>query len=201
MNIVICVDCLTNGGAQRVAAMWTKGFIQKGHHVSLIISNIRVPITYDIPSEVPIYNIDFKINNGYFRHIIKILFQHLKLKRILESIKPDLVISVHPSWGPLIFRAKGNLQFKVVGTDHNSYERPYNEPMSKRTKWLKFDFSKRFNAVTVLTQADKNVIGNKLNNVFVLPNPLALTRLNKLPPKKKNNSFSRQIRFLERQRI
>lgn len=185
MKIVICVDCLTNGGAERVAAMWVNGFKQRGDEVSVIVSNIRLPVTYTIPSDVPIFNIDYKIKNGYVRHLMKIIFQVRKMRKIFQAIRPDLVIAVIPSWGPLIYKAKGDMDFKVVGTDHSSYERPSNAPMTKKTKWLKFKFNKRFDAVTVLTQADKDVIGDRLSNVFVLPNPLAFKPVDDINEKKK----------------
>ena len=185
MKIALCVDTLSNGGAQRVAALWVNGFKQRGHEVSVIISNSRVKTTYPIPSDVPIYSVDFKINNGYIRHFIKKLFLTKKLRKYFKTIQPDLVIAVIPSWGPLIYKAKGNLTFKVVGTDHNSYEWPEYYPMPKRMEWLKYEFNKKFDAVTVLTQTDKDFIGNRLKNVFVLPNPLAFEPIKEIPKKEK----------------
>ena len=185
MKIAICVDCLSNGGAQRVAAIWVNGFKQRGHEVTVIISNSRVKATYPIPPDVPVHSVDYKISNGYIRHLMKMLFQSKKLKKFFQSIQPDLVIAVIPSWGPKIFKAKSNLNFKVVGTDHNSYEWPDYYPMRPKMEWLKFEFNKRFDAVTVLTQTDKDFIGNRLKNVFVLPNPLAFEPIKEIPQKEK----------------
>lgn len=173
MKIIICVDRLTGGGAQRVAALWIQGFLNEGHDVSVVLSNLRTPITYPIPNQIPIYNIDFNIPNGYIRHLCKMLCQTRKLRKIFQEIQPDLVIAVGIKWGPLIYKAKRDMCFKVIGTDHNSYERPPIEPMPPKLRKLKFEFNKKFDAVTVLTQADKDYIGNRLNNVYVLPNPLA----------------------------
>lgn len=184
MKIIICVDRLTGGGAQRVASLWVQGFVKDGHDVSVVLSNIREPITYSIPSNVHIFNIDFNIKNGYIRHICKMMFQARKLKKIFQEVCPDVVIAVMPSWGPLIYKAKAQNKFIVIGTDHNSYERPQSAPMSKKMEWQKFAFNKNFDAVTVLTQADKNIIGNRIKNVFVLPNPLALMPVKEIPHKK-----------------
>lgn len=108
-----------------------------------------------------------------------------KMKKILHAIKPDVVIAVLPSWGPLIYGAKGNLNFKVIGTDHNAYELPEGVRMSDAQMFYKFEFNKRFDAVTVLTEADKKVVQGKLKNVSVLPNPLTFTPIDKVPSKKK----------------
>ena len=182
MKILICVDRLTGGGAQRVAALWVQGFINEGHDVSVVISNVRTPITYPIPMEVPIYNVDFNIKNGYVRHLCKIFFQKRKLKKIFQKVQPDIVIATGITWGPLIEKAKGNLEFDVISTDHDSYERPdCAVPISERIQKLRFQFNKRFRAVTVLTQADKDYIGDRLDNVYVLPNPLAFTPVKESP--------------------
>jgi glycosyltransferase involved in cell wall biosynthesis len=173
MKITICVDRLTGGGAQRVASLWIQGFVNEGHDVSVVLSNVRQTVTYHIPEKVPIFNVDFNIRNGLVRHLCKVFFQTFKLKKIFKTIQPDLVIAVGIKWGPLIYRAKGDMCFKVIGTDHGSYERPPIAPMPPKVKQLKFEFNKKFDAVTVLTQADKDYIGDRLKNVYVLPNPLA----------------------------
>lgn len=185
MKILICVDRLTGGGAQRVAALWINGWCKQGHDVSVVLSNIRTPITYAVPDSVSFYNIDFNIRNGYLRHLLKKLFSQSRLSRIFEKVKPDVVVAVMPHWGPMILKAKGNLNFKVIGTDHNSYERPSCAPLSKYQKFLKFELNKKFDHVTVLTKADMDYIGNSLENVSHLPNPLAFELAESIPPKKK----------------
>ena len=185
MKIIVCVDRLTGGGAQRVAAMWVTGWCARGHEVSIVVSNSRTPITYTIPEGVKIHSIDVPISNGYIRHFAKLLTSKRKLEKIFNKETPDLVVSIAPTWGPLIYKAKGNMSFVVIGTDHNSFERPASAPMPNKTHWLKFEFSKKFDHYTVLTEADKKVIGDKLNNVSVLPNPLAFTPVVDVPSKKR----------------
>lgn len=187
MKIAICVHNLIGGGAERVAALWATGFCKQGHEVSIILNDLKSPRsyytpnsdlvtseTYFVPKEADIYNIAAPYRNRFSNYIWKNTRQPQVLKKLLKEIKPDVVIAVLlQPWGPLIYKAKGNLGFKVIGTDHNSYEYPPIEPMPKRLKWLKFEFGKRFDIVTVLTQADKDFIGDERTNIRVLPNPLA----------------------------
>ena len=49
----------------------------------------------------------------------------------------------------------------------------------------KFYLNKYVDAVTVLTNADKQYIGNRLSNVHVLPNPLTFEPVNSIPIKEK----------------
>ena len=187
MKIVICVSKLMGGGAERVAALWATGFCKQGHEVSVILNDLKsprsyympnnnlvTPNSYFVPKEAKIYNIAAPYRNRFANYVWKNTRQTQVLKKLLKVIQPDVVIAVLlQPWGPLIYKAKGNLGFKVIGTDHNSYEYPPIEPMPKRLKWLKFEFGKRFDVVTVLTQADKDYIGNERTNIRVLPNPLA----------------------------
>ena len=74
---------------------------------------------------------------------------------------------------------------RVINTEHNSFERPIYAPMPRKIWRAKFIENKRYSAVTVLTEADSRCIGNRLNNVFVLPNPLTYSPLTDIPPKEK----------------
>lgn len=185
MKIIICVGKLTGGGAERVAAMWAAGFSLRGHDVSIVTSGKRAPITYSVPEDTPIFDIDCrKLSNRFFNFIYRNIVKTIKLHRIFTRICPDIVIAVLPAWGPLIYQAKWNLNFKVIGTDHNSYERPACAPLSKKDHWFKFVFNKHFDYVTVLTEADAKVIGNRLRKYAVLPNPLAFEPVTEIPEKK-----------------
>ena len=58
MKILIMVHNLTGGGAERVAALWATGFINKGHQVGVVLNcKEGTRITYSIPKEVKMYNV------------------------------------------------------------------------------------------------------------------------------------------------
>lgn len=185
MRIAICVNKLTGGGAERVASLWAKGFCQRGDDVCVIFTDKKAPITYKVPEEVKIYNIDVSVCNRVLSYIIRKIYQPRKLYKVFEEFSPDIVIAVLPSWGPIIFKARRNLKFKVIGTDHNSYERPADAPMPEWQWKNKFELNKKFDYVTVLTQADLDFIGDRLTHVSVLPNPLAFDQID-YSPKRKN---------------
>ena len=99
--------------------------------------------------------------------------------------RPDVIIVVvHVQDLPIWFYTRGK-KIKIIQTEHNSFERPSEAPMSKFERFKKFYRNRLFDAVTVLTQADADVIGSKLKHVFVLPNPLAFEPVSNIPPKKK----------------
>lgn len=185
MKIVICVNSLTGGGAERVASLWLLGFVQRGYDVSVILNDKRTPITYTLPPEVVVYYLGFDFKLRYLTSICNRLFFNYRLKRALARINPDISIGVMYRWGEYLLKYKNKFGYKIIQTEHNSFERPSEAPMSKIDEYLKFEINKYVDAVTVLTEADKVFIGNRLNNVFVLPNPLALKVEETIPSKQK----------------
>ena len=178
MKIAILVHNLTGGGAERVAAMWATGFCQKAYEVTLILFDSKSPLTYNVPKQVSIqYAVSYK-RSAYARNIERIM----KLHQILRREKADVIIDVIPAfWKRLAMYGTSG---KKISTEHNSFERPENATQ-KYDKKRKIYLNRLYDHVTVLTQADKDVIGRQLKNVTVLPNPLALTPAIELPFKKK----------------
>lgn len=179
MKITILVRKLTDGGAERVAAMWANGFRIKGHEVSIVYFDNKSPITYELLSSVKSSCITPKIKSVFFNFFERVF----KLHRLLVQEKPDVVIDVAPALFKRI--AMLGISGKKISTEHNSFERPTSAPMSIKKRIRKFYLNKLYDHTTVLTQADKNVIGKKLKNVTVLPNPLALEPAKEMPEKKK----------------
>lgn len=178
MKIVIMVQRLTNGGAEHVAAMWAQGFCQKGHEVIVVIHDENAPVTYQLPPNVSLYNIVSHHKNKVLRTINRTW----KLHSLLKKECPDIIIDVlNDYWKRIAMIGIG--AFKV-STEHNTFERPANAT-EKFNKWRKIYLNRTYNHVTVLTQADKDVIGNKLKHVTVLPNPLAFEPIKKLDASKK----------------
>ena len=67
MRIAILVYSLTGGGAERVAALWAKGFAERGHQVMVVIYNDELPICYSLPVSVQLRSIVSHKTNGVFR--------------------------------------------------------------------------------------------------------------------------------------
>ena len=178
MKIVLIANKLTGGGAERVAAMWADGFCQKGYSVTLFLYDNKRPVTYKVPERVSIkYAISNKKNT-----IIRIIERIVNLHRLLSEEKADVIIDVIPTYWKRI--AMCGISGKKISTEHNSFERPQNA-YHKYNKFEKIYLNKFYDHVTVLTQADRDLIGNKLKCVTVLPNPLALSPAKDTPKKKK----------------
>lgn len=188
-KILIMVHNLTGGGAERVAALWAKGFVDRGYDVGMVLNCYKdTPITYKVPDAVRMYNI---VGNKQIAWIANKLHRRLnidtyyirRLRSILEDFKPDVAIGVLQPWAEWARRASKGMKIKIVNTEHNSFERPDNVQLTSKQHAQKYVWNKRYDHVTVLTEADYHFLENTLNNVSVLPNPLAFEPVVCVPKK------------------
>ena len=185
MKILLCVHNLTGGGAERVANLWTQIFLKQGHDVTVLTTDKQSPITYKLPNGINHVDIGTSIHNKLMQTLYARTMIYYNFRKAVKECNPDVIITVIPEWMKVVKIALQGLRFKLISTDHNSYERPSYAPMSKHQWRTKFEDQKLADAVTVLTQADKDFIGTRLRNVYVLPNPLTFTPVNALPKKER----------------
>ena len=179
MKIFILCSYLGYGGAEHVAVMLANGFCQM-HHIYLI-ANLNREVTYQINPKVKLLNWSGDNTNKTKR----LIYEIKNLREYVKEFKPDVILGIMYKcslYGKLASIGTG---IPVIQTEHNSFERPSSAPMSSKDKFLKFYVNKIFDAVTVLTEADKKSIDNRLKNVYVMPNPLALQPAESVPQKKK----------------
>lgn len=211
MKILIYAWSLSNGGAERVAALWANGFDSENYDVSLVLGSFLPSIDYKVSNEVKILSqssvIDgvlklfpccvkksrmlFKLVNGFFCALPDFI-QHLCLSRVIKKVSPDVIIVVMQGQFDKVKGAltQCGLKIPIIVTDHNAYERPDYAPFTKQRIEQKFVNIKKYDYMTVLTEADRrvlidNVDENILKKTFVLPNPLAFKPLDSLPQKQK----------------
>lgn len=187
MRIQIVVQKLTGGGAEHVAALWTRGFVERGHQVSIILCCPKnTPITFSIPASVRIYCIYQKITYQLYSrfHIDK--YQVYKYRKIIKKERPDVIIGVLQPFTEWARKASVGMNIPIINTEHNTFEVPCDAPVwRKKIVEQKYKLNHNYQQVTVLTNADKRCADYYFNNITVLPNPLAYQPLDFVPPKKK----------------
>ena len=132
MKIIILVNRLTGGGAERVAALWANGFCNRRYDVVIVMNDDKSPQTYSLNREIRIICVPIKKSRFSF---VRVINRILKLRHVLTSEAPNIVIDVMPSWKKLA--AMIGLNFIRVATEHNSFERPENAEV-KVNKFEKF---------------------------------------------------------------
>lgn len=180
MKIGIVQVALSHGGAEKVGVMLANGLWQHGHD-SFILTDMNEPVVYRVEDHVPIY--DFAGKKA--KAIIKWLKAIINIRHTIKQEKPDVIIGIMGLCTLVTYIACLGLRIPIVMTEHNSFERPASAPMPLSVKLFKFWINKIYKHITVLTEADKKVIGNRLRNVTVMPNPLLLKPIKEIPAKEK----------------
>lgn len=181
MNIVLCTNKLADGGAERVVSLWAKGFVNLGYKVSIILRSSQTKVQYELPPNVELYYLNVKEKGRICAFVNRII----KLRFLLDKINPDYVITALSPWGLWAYLASFGRKREIINTEHNTFERPASAPMTLHIYFYKYVVNKLFPFVTVLTKEDKKIIGKRLNNIVVLPNPLPFEVLAEVPQKKK----------------
>lgn len=178
----ICIVCgrLCYGGAERVAVMWANGFHHRGHEV-MVVTNLNDPITYSLDGGIKVRQLTGPNGNK----LKKWAYSVPNLRRYIKEFTPDVVIGVLSTCSLVAWMATRGLGIPVIATEHDSFERPKSAPMPRWERFTKFILNRLYRQVTVLTEADYRVIGKRLSNVTVMPNPLALSPIDTIPQKQR----------------
>ena len=180
MKIFIVPSRLCAGGAERVGIVLANGFAQKGHEVYLL-SNTNLDIVYPISSSVHVVNIFPNTTNKFKKWIGAVRQLRIEIKKH----RPDVILGIEETCSLIAKIASRGQQTHVICTEHNSYQRPPSAPMGRMEWFMKYQMTKLYECVTVLTEADRDYIGSRLDNVVVMPNPLAIQPVENIPDKKK----------------
>lgn len=167
----ICIVCprLCHGGAERVAVALANGFVGRGHEV-IFFADLYEEQTFVLHDAVKLQNLVPQTDSKFKKWVGGIRLLRMQLKKD----KPDVMIGIMSLCSIVAKLTSYGIGVPVIATEHNSFERPESVSMPLIKKIYKFYICKFFSCVTVLTSADKIVIGNRLKNVFVMANPLGI---------------------------
>ena len=172
MKIAIICSKLCYGGAERVAVMWANGFVNRGHDV-ILISNLFEEQTYHVDKKIRLYNL-VSTNRNKIKKWSSAIWN---VRRVIGKEQPDAIIGVMETCALVSWLGSLGFRIPIIMTEHNSFERPTSAPMTFKSSLFKFYVNKLYRHVTVLTLADKIIIGNRLKYISVMPNPLFLSQL------------------------
>lgn len=179
MKIFIIIPSLGTGGAERVGVLLANGFSNCNHEV-VVFSNLSRSRDYQVRSNIKIIDISDQTGGRISKvwHTVKIIRKQVKKE------PPSVFIGIMGVFSLIAYLACIGLGVPIIATIHNSFERPSYAPMSNIEKFLKFFINKLFTKVTVLTTSDRLFVGNKLKNTIVMSNPLALSPITHLTPRR-----------------
>lgn len=179
MKLFLIIPSLGTGGAERVGVLLANGFCQRGHEVA-VFANLQMRQDYKLEEGIERYDIGKGRNK-----IHKWLNTIMTLRHFSKKGKPDVVIGIMSLCSLMGYIATMGTNIPVVETIHSSLEKPSYAPMSLWEKFYKFYLSRIYKIVTVLTEADRQVISNN-SRMVLMPNPLSLEPMIEIQHKRGN---------------
>ncbi len=184
---MLLTHSLTNGGAERVASLWAKGFSMKGHEVFFVLCcKKNICQTYSLPIDVKKTNIYNSFFNKIYRWFGIDFFYVFRLSRIIKKVRPDVIIGVTTKRSEWARKSIGKMKIPIINTEHNALELPdYADNIRKinlRNRFVKYGL---YDYNTVLTLSDIKCLKNVSTSLSVLPNPLTYSPIQKCPAKEK----------------
>ena len=180
MRVFLVSSRLCIGGAERVGVVLANGLAEKGHEVYLL-SNTNLEIAYPIIPSVRVVNIFPNTTNKIKKWIGAVR----QLREEIKKHHPVIILGIEETCSLIAKIASFGQHTHVICTEHNSYQRPSSAPMGRIEWFMKYQMTKFYECVTVLTEADRDYIGSRLKNVVVMPNPLAIQPVVAIPEKRK----------------
>lgn len=171
MKILLFINSLVGGGAERVTTILCNEFVTRGCSVQIFLKeNI---VDYELDQRIKIVHsaptTKFKGKNLIYktiRSIVSYVKRFDDTKRVIKEYKPDVIIT---SWGANLLQVLlASRKIPVVASEHNTFDRKH----SLRERFNRFYLNKFCSKVIVLTNYDKNFMSGYLNNIQVIYNPL-----------------------------
>lgn len=158
---------MTGGGAARLLALIANELTQRNHDV-VVATNTNFNISYDLNSNIKIVSLyrPDSYNGSRFIRMVKLIKD---ARNIAKTEKPDVIVTMLPPVSFSVRIAITGLKIPIVFADVTSYARKD----SRFTHFVRYHFYRLADAVTIQTENDRKILGNRLPNKIVINNPLS----------------------------
>ncbi len=160
MRVMFYLDSVENGGIGRVVVNLANLFASRGISV-YVLSNLN-NCSFAFSQEVVL--LDRPKNVSRIREVFF-------TRNLIKQYKPNVIIGITHFflWAYL---ASWGLKIPVIASDHASYE--YQPTLL--SKFFRFYIYRLATATTILTECDKRILGKRLPQKRVVPNPVEIPK-------------------------
>lgn len=167
MRILFYIDTLHGGGAAKKVCILANEFTRQGHLVA-IATNLKITSLYSISDEVQMFSMS---KNTASRSKICYWCNKLSGERaVVKTFNPDVIVTCpfHVSFYTKI--ALLGIKVPIVFSDDTSFARKG----SVLSKYIRFHFYKYGDALVILSNNDRKILGKRFKNKIVIHNPVIL---------------------------
>ena len=171
MKITLVISSLYSGGAERVVVLLAKGFIDKGHEVTVITLSGKELDFFNLPDKANRLALGLFNNSSNVFEAIRANLHRLEiLRKAIISTKPDIVISHLTATNILTILCMLRTPYPVIVTEHTDPKKFFYTKSWKILRRLTYPFADNIVSVSQgvndafhwLPQNKKSVIYNPI---------------------------------------
>lgn len=175
-KLLFVIDQLEYGGAGRVASILINELASRGYDVSVITAIRYHKINYTLAGSVKVkewYEPE-PVKHGFFGRIANMYNRCKYFRRALKEVKPDVIIAF--THNIFLYTKLWSWGYKtpIIASDHTSMGRN----LGRITNYIRHNFYSKADIVTILTEKDARILGERLPNKEIVYNPLTFDVFN-----------------------
>lgn len=183
MKILFINDHFERGGAGRVAAIQCNGLFRRGYEIKLVTDTKFWERNYPIEPKIPELHITTKSQKpGGFAKLMKWLKCARDIRKYINLEQPDIIIAIQSMPYLCTYLANIGLHYPVIVADHTSF----NRHQGLLIDFIRYRLYGKADGISILTQRDERILGDKYPQKQVIYNPLSFPVLEETTVRRKN---------------
>lgn len=175
-KLLFVIDQLEIGGAGRVASILMNELATRGYDVSVVTAIKHHAINYKLVDSIVVkewYDPE-PVKHGFFGRVANMYNRYRYYRRVLKEVRPDVIIAFTHN---IFFYTKlwsWGYRGPIIASDHTSMGRD----LGRFSNYLRHKFYEKADVVTILTEKDARILGDRLPNREVVYNPVTFDAFN-----------------------
>lgn len=167
MKVLFVNDQFERGGAGRVSAILCNELYKRGYNVTVVADTLNWNETYHLNRNIQICQIVTKTVkwNKYFKWI-KCIHD---IRRFIKGVNPDVLIASQAFMYLCVYVANKGIGCPIIVADHTSFNRKQGFLLD----YVRFHLYNKAEGLSILTQRDNIILGERFPNKMVIYNPLS----------------------------
>ena len=170
MKILLINNQFSIGGAARVAAIMCNSFYERGYDLCVMTDYLSYELGYGFNKNISLSPLVTKDYTGKCLHKLRAAIHIIQnIRRTIQSFHPDVIITIQADMYLRTLLAGLFLDCTIIAADHSTITHKY-DLITDFTRSYLYRFA---DGLSILTEKDRKLLGQKFPNKEVIYNPLS----------------------------
>lgn len=168
MKVLLINNQFKIGGAARVAAVMCNEFHDRGVDIRIITDSLCTPVLYELNPAIRLYP-SITLKKRKYQKLMKFIHIVKNIRNYIKDSKPDVIIAIQADMYLRTLIATIGLKVPIIVADHTTVTRKF-DPVTNYTRSHLYKYAA---GLSILTEKDKKLLGDKFPRKEVIYNPLS----------------------------